>query len=693
MSEVIPQAVLSEAFQARMKGRRLVSAVFTTFRFEPSFFETEVLPVFLDIPLSHAAAIKLVQLEDAIRTVPGSIAVYYDSHGLVADGGPAKLDARRFAIRHRTGIFHPKNVLVLVEANEADADGRRPRSLLCACLSANLTRAGWWENVEVGHIEEIAENDRTSLADGMLSYADELVRAVEQARPNDELRARHAALNDIRSFLRQEVTQRERRSTDGRLHTHFDNGQTGLVDFLRSVAGSSLNGMCLEIISPYFDESPESKPLSSLIDAFSPTEVRLYLPQGTTGEALCDPEFYEWVRCLPNVTWGTLPKDLVKLGKAEEVRHRTVHAKVYRFFEPKRGGREVVYVGSTNLTQAGCRQPAAGGRGGVPGNWETGFLVEVTSGKRPDWWLAGEPRPTAFAPRSEDEGTAASGGTLLSLRYWWDRKQAEALWAGAETSPPLRIEHAGVAVLALPALPAREWQLLDEFQSRRLEQALISSSLFQVHSEGTEPGLLLVQEEGMANRPSVLLELSSADILRYWSLLTVEQRAGFIEGHAPSAGEDNPLAAKVAALGVEPTLFDRFAGVFHAFECVRERARNALSEDRQREADYRLFGKKYDSLGTLLARVVTEVKAGTGDLVEHYVVGLCAKQLLKELGREFPDYWKSHDADVTALQTQLQEAVSVRDAIATEHADMPAFLVWFDGWFLKRAEALPEVTQ
>lgn len=41
----IPRAVLSEHFQERMKGRRLRSAVFLTFQFDPGFFEQEVLPV------------------------------------------------------------------------------------------------------------------------------------------------------------------------------------------------------------------------------------------------------------------------------------------------------------------------------------------------------------------------------------------------------------------------------------------------------------------------------------------------------------------------------------------------------------------------------------------------------------------------------------------------------------------------
>jgi len=207
----IPQAVLSEHFQERMQGRRLLSAVFTTFRFEPEFFETEVLPVFMDLPFSHANAIKLVQLEEALIALRGSVAVYYDRHGLVDSGGSAKLNVRRIPVSHSTGIFHPKNVFALVEAVDEDENGERPRALLCACLSANLTRAGWWQNVEVGHIEEIGQDERTLLRGPLRSVLDELVRTVEGRRANDELRAKHPALNDIYAFL-STTAKRERRS-------------------------------------------------------------------------------------------------------------------------------------------------------------------------------------------------------------------------------------------------------------------------------------------------------------------------------------------------------------------------------------------------------------------------------------------------------------------------------------------------
>lgn len=684
MSDDIPRAVLSEHIQERMQGRRLISAIFTTFRLEPSFFEAEVLPAFLDVPLSHAPAIKLVQLEETLRALPGSIAVYYDQHGLAADGGGAKLDVRRIPIRHPTGIFHPKNVLALIENAEPDEKGHRSRSLLCACSSANLTRAGWWENVEVAHIEEVREGEHTALRDALLAYVDALVTAAEGVRANDQLRTAHGAARDIHEFLRA-TTQREHRSTDGRLHTHFHRGTESLPDFIEGIAGRSLRGFCLEIISPYFDGGGTSTPLATLLERFEPSETRVFLPRNDRGEALCTEELFAWVRGRRGLSWAALPSDLLRLGKAEDVKRRTVHAKVYRFFEPKRGGREVLYVGSTNLTTAGCRVRGKGG------NWETGFLVESTSGARPDWWLnADAKKPPAFAPQTEDEGTSTSGGTKLQLRYRWDTREGSALWGHNATSPSLILRHGGVTVLKLERLASRVWTSLDLEQSERLEKVLLSTSLLEVVGENAEPGLLLVQEDGMSHRPSLLLELSAADILRYWSLLSVEQRAAFIEARAQVDGGDDPLLAKLAPLPVETTLFDRFAGVFHAFECLERHAREALEAGRDREADYRLFGKKYDSLGSLLERVLRDVEAGVGDRVEQYVVALCAKQLLRELGRDFAGYWGGHRDDVAALDACLGEAAVLRASIASAGPEMPMFLEWFERWFLQRAEALPE---
>src|SRR5688572_32008435 len=98
----IPRAILSDHLEEAMEGRRLVAAVFLTFKFEPLFFESSVLPVFFDITFSHADLLRRVQLEDALRQVRGGIAVYYDRGGLDPTKGSPRLDFDRIAVRHRT---------------------------------------------------------------------------------------------------------------------------------------------------------------------------------------------------------------------------------------------------------------------------------------------------------------------------------------------------------------------------------------------------------------------------------------------------------------------------------------------------------------------------------------------------------------------------------------------------------------
>ena len=671
----IPHAVLSEHLEEQIRGRRLLAAVFLTFRFDPGFFEEQVLPVFLNVPVSHATAIKLVQLDDALKTVPHGIAVYYDQNGLVPEVGSGRLDTRRIAVRHRTGIFHPKNVFALVEEVEPDDDGHRAKALLVTCVSANLTRAGWWENVEVCHTEEIAEDSFTRVAADVVALLDGLERRV-----GDKASDGHASLRAIRAFLRS-TDVRERRSAEGWLHTHFFDGSTSVPEFLRGVAGNSLRGMNLEVISPYFDEGPASQPLETLIEEFEPREVRVFLPRAHTGEVLCSKEIFDWVREQPRVVWGKLPQERIRGGKSEKARDRLVHAKVYRFFQPQ-PKREILFVGSANLTNAAHRSG---------GNLETGFLVELDPPRRPDWWLASDAsKPKTFRPESEDEGAATSGGTKLSIRFFWNTESAEAFWDDGALSPTLSVKAQGVEIFKVDDLPPRTWHPLPAAACQELRRVLRSTSILTVVGDGREPGSLLVQEEGMYGRPSLLLDLSPADILRYWSLLTLAQRAAFIEAHAADLaqlGEGAALVSRYEPLSRGETFFDRFAGIFLAFGCLERAVRASLTKGgSRRDAEYRLFGEKYDSLGNLLNRVVKEAAEDKGDLVEQYVMALCAKQLERELRREYPEFWEEYSSDVKKLRERIDVALSVRQRlVARDPKEMPAFLKWFDDWFLRRA--------
>lgn len=670
-----PSAVLSEHLQERLEGRRLVSAVFLTFTLDPGFFEQEVLPVLLDVPVSHAAPVRLVQLEDALRSLPGHVAVYYDADGLRTEVGRARLDVQRLPVRWQPGFFfHPKNAFLLVEDAEPGEEGLRQRTLLVATLSANLTRSGWWENVEVCHVEELQEAGRTALKDDL----GQLLKRVRRQAPVDASEQR--AVADVLDFLGK-TQQRTHRSTEGVLHTHAYVGtdRESIPDFLERVAGGGLQGMHLEVISPFLDDADSSEPLRALVERFEPREVRVFLPRSRAGEGACREAFYDSVAALPRVSWGRLPRDLLALGKGSDARERFVHAKIYRFFSlsPKR---EILFLGSPNLT---TRAHSGGG------NLETAVLVELKPARRPEFWLeVEETKPGAFRAQDEGEGMDCQGQTDLVLRYHWDTGKGGARWMGKRPSPVLQLEAAGVELGSCGPLEPDNWIGLDQETTRRLASALETTSIVHVHAGDAPPAPVLVLEEGMSHKPSLLLSLSAADILRYWSLLTPAQRAAFVEARAPElalTGEGADLVARVLPVPEEESLFDRFAGYFHAFGCLERGVREALAQNREREANYRLFGTKHDSLGTLLDRVLAA--EGELDPVDRYVLLLCALQLVQELSRDHGDYMKAHRAELAGIEARLGRLEEIREQIAREDpAELPAFLDWFQRSFLRRAK-------
>src|SRR3954470_24949037 len=159
MSVKPPLAVLSEHLQEAVDGRTLTAAVFTTFRFEPGFFEQEILPALFDVSWHHVPKLRVLQLEECLRPVSGKLAVYYDQRALVkGDLGSPGLDVRRIPCWRAEGYFHPKVTLVLVEGEDG-------RALVSMTSSANLTRAGWWENLEAAAVETIREWDRSRMRD------------------------------------------------------------------------------------------------------------------------------------------------------------------------------------------------------------------------------------------------------------------------------------------------------------------------------------------------------------------------------------------------------------------------------------------------------------------------------------------------------------------------------------------------
>ena len=437
--------------------------------------------------------------------------------------------------------------------------------------------------------------------------------------------------------------------------------------------------MNLEVISPYFDQALRCKPLRDLIERFEPRETLVHLPRGPAGEALVAKGIFEDIRSLPEAGWGELPKDFRSYGKAADSGERFVHAKVYRFFSriPKR---EYIFLGSPNLTNAAFSEG---------GNLESGVLVQVEPARQPDFWMRPiERTPVEFKPAKPDEASKPDASGFIQIRFDWESEQGEAYWDSDDLCPSLQFRVAGVEMGEVPALPARIWQQLPVAVCRGLAERLKESSLIEVVFPGAVLVRVLVQERNMAVKPSLLMSLTSSEILEYWALLSPDQRAAFVadrlSGVVPS-GSEIEIEQVAKSLAKTETFFDRFAGIFHAFSCLEREVRAGLEAANPSVAEYRLFGEKYDSLGTLLDRLESDPRVT--DDIERYVVLLCCRQLVQVIGKEFPEYWNERSQQVARLSGRIAANDAFRERlIERSPREMGDFLDWFDGQFLKRAQ-------
>jgi hypothetical protein len=666
-SPTIERKVLSEAFQEAIGSWRLRSAVFLTFRFDPGFFEQEILPIFFDIPMSHAPLARVLHLVDKLRET-GPIAVYYDRRALEAGAAPARTDFQRIGVIHRTGYFHPKNALLLIESTASDSDeaGKANRKrLVVGSMSANVTRAGWWENVEVAHIE-MAEEDQ------LCAFRDDLLALISFVRRTSPEGSDHAALDEIHAFVRK-LEQDPQRLSGGLLTPRMFTGDRDLPEFLEALAGNRLRNRYLEVISPYFDDKESSKPLRELIERFRPRETRVFLPKGSAGEALCSEHYWNSIREIGAI-WATLPRDVVRLSRDTD---RFVHAKVYRFFDPD-DRRETFFIGSVNLTNAGF---------GRAGNVEAGFLVEREGKRKSEWWLETEERrPAAFLHQSESEDLVVGPGVNLVLRFDWATSTARALWDAEGSSPRLIIRATGVTLGEIEPLESRKLTVLDQELAERLKERLLSSSFVTVAVEGAPDAIVLVDEEASTDKPSLLSTITPDEILRFWSLLTDAQKQEFFETHADELGDDQValwIGADATRLVGQDGIFGKFAHVYLSFGNLERAVRRALAAGRQKEAVDRLFGRKFDSLRRFVERISEKPEP---DPVRDYVTLLCAIQLLDVLRKEEPDFYarERRRFDLSVDSRAALETVKARFTFAAEEDRRP-FFDWLEHWFLRRA--------
>lgn len=662
-SNHIPQGVLTERISDAINGRAVQAAVFLTYQFEPEFFEAEILPILFQRAWSHDPKVRLVQVEEELRRLP-SLAVYYDRSGLVAWSQSAVLDYRRIDVSRPTGVFHPKMVLLLVEDMNADSS---EKSLIVATMSANLTRAGWWSNVESCHVLELGGYDKSSFRRDLLSL---ISRVKQEDQPPDE----HLALEEIRKFLAYATNDTSHQKKDGRWLPAIYTGQESFDAFMGYFVDEP--GLNLEIISPYFDGSGNAGVVESLLGRFEPKEVRIFLPEAQDGKTLCTKEYFAAVDALSRVHWAHLPGDLLSPGsQAKGAAPRFVHAKVYRFWNQNR---EILFVGSANLTHAAHSS-------GRSGNFEAAVMVEAEPSGRLTWWLDETVDPALkrefLAPKEEKEDADVHLHNL-SLRYDWLRGELSYFFMATKDARPKSIAAwaNGVLIFSFKDVKSDRWIVLDDRAAAAVKEMLVSTSIVQLRYDGAEKGSLLIREESMEQKPSLIEGLTPEQILRYWSLLTPEQKELFLATHlvALQSRHEGERTIRFPGEHIE-SMFDRFAGIFAAFSTFEKHVAKSIESANEQEAACLLLGQKHDSLPSLVGKTIENKE---GDPVNRYVTLLCASQLLDRLQKSYPDFFRIHMDEMKSLQALLLKGRDVKDAVQLESDDRSKFLEWFEKLFL-----------
>ena len=143
-------------------------------------------------------------------------------------------------------------------------------------------------------------------------------------------------------------------------------------------------------------------------------------------------------------------------------------------------------------------------------------------------------------------------------------------------------------------------------------------------------------------------------------------------------------ASKSRRYETKGTAFDKFAGVYHAFEQLVSHVDTAIATGEERAALSRLFGAKYDSLPVLLQKTFDRKDE---DSVMRYITFLCAQQTVERVRGAHPEFMEDHRVDAAALDALLIKLPELRGALDVAGEDSVKFIDWYEEMFLRRIES------
>lgn len=643
---------ISEAFRTVIGEREIKQAFFTTYSFEPDFFELEVLPMLLGNPaLSSNESIRYYQLQSLMRQHAERFAVVYDLSVFNPQLAP-RLEVEYLPMRVGGACQHAKLMVVVVHDHQS-----KQQSIILGAGSFNLTKAGWWENLEVGHWVELRQgfapgNIHRPLLDALRFY--------QTHTPSSAL----SAILGVAQAL-------EASADDPSCSFYFSGHGSGRVHFDSFITDNTPAKTQLEVISPFFAAEADNRVILSFLNRHP--GVTVLLPLDERGQALVDESVYE---ALPSesITWGCWSDSIRKSHLDQKGGYRRLHAKIYRSL----GDAPWSFVGSVNLSFKAFRQ-----------NVEAGFLIRGHATKA---LLAPlEIPPDRFNVELEADSQSDAGGhempPIQALFDWQD--ETLQLHLSGKQSGLLTLLNSASEVLLCVQLEAEASNELP-VPASQLKMHLQGSSLMHARwqsDSGNATGMVLISQRNTFCRPTCLPPLDLQALLRIFIGIQESRRLevfGDLAVRLLQTSQDEGLQDEflpaLTSEGVFESFFAEFSQVNGAFWGLAERLKKAgLAGDSQTLAYY-LKGHQPDSLRKLLeaiAAVDTKTNKPTSSLIVRYLTLLSAADLLNHFTKH-ADASLLHDTEKALVDLEQDELLKELDG-----ANREQFLRWFKAKFFE----------
>jgi len=616
-------------------------ALFFTYQFDPVFFENHIIHQLIKDQLSPDEKVRLAQLEKILPEMKGKISVYYDLNGLTRTEYLSSLDYEKIPILHDKGVFHPKMVLLLTESEEDHSQG-----LFCFIGSGNLTRTGWWQNLEIGWCRHFSIEDSIPFKSELLSFLSR-VRKFPGTQFDKTKKSDHENLNAFYSFIQK--TTPDKSNTP--IELFISPGD--IFEKLNQIEWVINNRYktYIEVISPFFDSSESQPVLQKLKEVFNPEEVVLFLPEDDS-HILVEKSVYQSIesRGKEKVYWGKLPADLLKWvannSKNDHGPKRYVHAKVIRILMAKenRVEKEIWIHGSANFTSAALL--------GNGGNYELSVIQMIENKHKPFINTArlltrlNEKNNKECMVKTEEPKAAQ----IPDIRFafdWEGHILYSVYFSSRETIDAGKYRFKIKATAGTPEINFtlqkvltgdHGWHPIDlslfasNIDTEKLFQNI--SVIYMIELASREEIPLLVQDLQPHRKPGIYSQLTPSQILELWTYYqskeTRNQKYEELLRKAMETGIGSAIYInQIIKTNLQTdSMFEQHAGLFHAFTSLDSELQGALSQKNFKLLEYRVIGNKEDSLPLYVDKILKE--STKNDPVIVYLGLLSAIAILKK---------------------------------------------------------------